>query len=50
MKEYKVIRLEHLRNPKKLVQEMEDTLNKMSSQGWDFVSMEGVQLIFSKDK
>ncbi|MFX0071173.1 MAG: hypothetical protein ACFFAO_08795 [Candidatus Hermodarchaeota archaeon] len=50
MKEHKVIRLQNIRNPKKLVQEMEDTLNDMSSQGWDFIFMEGIHMIFSKEK
>ena len=50
MKEYKVIRLETLRNPKKLAREMEDRLNEMSSQGWDFTSADGIMMIFSKEK
>ncbi len=50
MKEYKVVAYKGGMGPKKIVENLEQTLNETAAQGWRLVQKEGIVLIFEREK
>ena len=50
MKEFKVATFKVTSNIDKATANVEEVLNKMTSEGWDFVQKDGGFLIFSREK
>ena len=50
MKEYKVELLKMSMTSQKALEKIENTLNDLASQGWEFKFQSGVYLIFEREK
>jgi hypothetical protein len=50
MKEYKVIFQKASMTAQKAVEKFENNLNKLASEGWEFKFMEGMYLIFERER